>query len=544
MGTSNRSFYLFLASLMLTGWQLLPTAAMAQGYTESDLEKMISEQERRDIPVKNMASSAAITESEGKVEEVLKETPAPNAPNTMKLPPMTGIRQLAKSPEMRDMLKKLIVADVPVMVQTMMMVENGAATGYLGSMNTLNGLLSNTMQAGQLNMQINSAIDHDGSLGLNRQFAESAFRSMRFSDGNEGVWPAALMWASGDRFDDSKDKQFTTFRENKNPAGANAADLVQNPSKAATTAGETKLSDLIFPTPTSGESQALKTDLLDWVGDLKTTSNPKNNSTDQPKTEFIEANTPNDPVLNGPPFANAFAKKRFIFQQIVWENLHKVMEQYCNFKKNNPNNGVYIFDKKRASDEIQDENFQKIQSFDIQVQINLIDQFFKLMMARRPLEEIDCSSFKGDRDTMPFDVTSGGGGGGSTKFDSCDGENAKKCLRNRILWEITTRVAESKLNHYYRILWQGTYRNTNFSPHLEDALTRLFCTNLALGQPCDPELVFTDNIQQNRHEWLAWLNKFSKLAQGQGGSSVFRPLSSSINNIGAASQAGSGGGTP
>ena len=506
----------------------------------SRFEQEIDKKRKRDNAAPDTASFAGLNSATGTgnvlAGEVLEGTPAPDTNYSFKLPPMTGIRQLAKSNDMKEMLKNLISADVPVMFQTMMMVENGAATGYLGSMNTLNDILSNQMQASALNMQINDAIDHDGSLGLNHQFARSAYRSM--DSKNKGVWPAALMFASGDSFNDDKNTKFNTYEENPNPAGAAQPDL-KDPTETQTKDDQPLLlSELLFPRTNYVELENMvKIDMQDWVGDIKITDKQDQRAkTSKKKGEFIAAEklqSAPQPV-SGDPLKTTYPLKRFQYQLKVWENLHEVMKQYCKFKKQNPNSGTYIFEKKRPSDAIEDRNFEEIQAFDIKIQVNLIDQFFKLMVARKPIEEIDCNSFKGDKNTMPLDISSAGGG---SNFDSCDGEQAKTCLRNRVLWEITSRVASSRTNEFYLKLWRAAYRSTHNLPHLQMPLTTLFCRNLSLGEPCDPELVFLDDLQVNRHEWVEWLSKFSKLAQGQGGSSVFRPLSSSVNNIGAASAA-------
>jgi hypothetical protein len=63
------------------------------------------------------------------------------------LPPLKGLSQILNSTVTTDLLKELTAAQTTVLMQTYMMVENGAATGFMGGMNIGSNLMSNMLQA-------------------------------------------------------------------------------------------------------------------------------------------------------------------------------------------------------------------------------------------------------------------------------------------------------------------------------------------------------------------------------------------------------------
>lgn len=513
------------------------------------IEQAVLEAAQGNAPTKD--SGSAIVLRGGAQESPLQTAPNPEfTVNSLKLPPMMGFRQLARSQEMKNMLKNLIAADVPVMMETMMMVENGAATGYLGSINTIGTLLSNTVQASDLNMKMLDAADSTGQ--LSRAYVASAVNSMKFSDGNREVWPAALMFASGDTFRQDKDAQLSAFRENQKPAGADPSDVTASATSAQSAQPEVKLSDKLFP----GDSGGVKQEVLDWVGDLVITSNADAGGPGQTAHTITTRYRP-VPALRdksnfmGPPqpgqfHGPAWDVMRFEQRKEVWKHINQVMRQYCTFKKSNPNYNTYIFEKKHPADAIAPENWLGVQAVDIQVTLNLVDQFFKLMLSRKPIDEIDCDSFSGDESTMPLsgraaimamsstNTTAGAAAG----FDDCSGANARTCLRNVVLFEITKYIAESNVTHIYRGLWDKISAGFQTNQDTESLGNYLFCHNLQLGWPCVPTSEMDTRREQNRQEWIIFLNTFSKLAQGQGGSSVFRPSQNNLSSFTAGSVGG------
>jgi hypothetical protein len=84
--------------------------------------------------------------------------------NNIILPPLKGFRQLADAAPIKEMYKELINKEVPVLFQTMMMVENGAATGFIGSMGAVSNLMNNTIQTQQFQLQLMDLTDTTGQM--------------------------------------------------------------------------------------------------------------------------------------------------------------------------------------------------------------------------------------------------------------------------------------------------------------------------------------------------------------------------------------------
>lgn len=528
----------------LTCALMLLTAATGRAVAETQewLDQQITTQVKKVAPDKSTASSPTLTRSTTAKGAVVPDRAPQYSTDSMKLPPMMGFRQLAKSAPMKTMLKELITADVPVMFQTMMMVENGAATGFMGSMNTIGGLLSNTVQTSDLNLKMLDAADPTGR--ASREYVASAYRSMRFQDGNKGIWPAALFWASGDTLEAQPNENFGRFNKNPNDSGATAADIEPNPSTAVVSATKPiLLSEQLFPAnggSNNPNAAEFKTALLKWVGDINTEIEAENgNRWLRKKYTSVAAQADQSNVM-GPTNScvdhpTALETKRCDKQYEVWKHLNAVMRQYCEYKKNNPNDGKFIFKKTKPADSINTEDWAGVQAFDVQVTINFVDQFFKLMQVRKPIEEIDCTSFKGDKDTMPSGIANASSG---SSFDSCEGAQAKTCLRNVVLYEVTKKIAESRLITYFEVLWNHSYAAAADKPDTKEMTKFLFCDSLKIGWPCEPGPEFDRQREENRQEWIIFLNNFSKLAQGQGGSSVFRPNSNNLSTFSAGSAGG------
>jgi hypothetical protein len=495
-------------------------------------------------------ASGLIEKEDSYEDRSANDAPVPPRPNIdIKIPPVAGFEQIANMKPMKEVLKRMITADVPVMFQTMMMVENGAATGYIGSMNTVGSLLSNTLQASQHQMELLRAMDPTG--GKERDYATSAYISL--TQKNQKSWPAALWFATGDKVNEAPEN-FEKFEKNENPTGSNVADQTQTQAEQANATGPKKevvLSEVLFPQmrrPPSAEVAWAESDLkqafLNWVGDMKTTQEQmaeyatRTLPEPQPAVRFRDRQSSGS---NEEQPANVYELFHKETVKEVWKHLHEVLKTYCEFKQKKDNYSKQIFEKKKPSEAIYEkkESWEKIHSMDIKPSINLVDQLFKLFMGRRNIEEVKCSTFKGDESTMPT-KESAAQASGST-FDSCE-TNPKQCLRNVVLYRITKFIAESQVNYYYRWMWEALYPRLSHPAHQEE-LETLFCKNLGLGWPCDPGTEFSVRIDTNRVSWIEFSNRLSKFAQGQGGATVFKP-SADMSTLGAAGSVamGNGGG--
>ncbi len=470
---------------------------------------------------------------------------APPAYNEIpKLPPMKGFRQMADSPVMKKMLKKLITAEVPVMYQTMMMVENGAATGFIGSMNTVSNLMSNTVQSQQFQLDLFDAAVSDNE--HKRAYVQSVFKSQSEDQKNQDIWPAALFYASGDDLEGTTSqpnpdiKRFEQFTKNPRPAGSSPHDLAQMASNGgakasgtnapATSQAEFKLSEIIFraqdgETQPPGDLNEFKRDLREYVGDYGFKSNPKNG------TDKVQH------ILTGPTKVSSsgsssnskigYKLKLKETQDEVWKKLNKVMLDYCNFTWTNKNYTKSPFDKERPSSQIQPEEWKVIQARDFHITVNVVEQYFKLFFPQH-IAEKDCTdSFKPESDfPARQDIEKDSG-----SFDACKGDK-KICLRKTVLIALTEFVSKSRTEFFFLDLWRITAMRASIAQNFVREAQYLFCANLQLGMTgCDPAQNFEARITRNNQRWWEFIEKLGTLAQGQGGTGVFRPSSSNLSGV-------------
>jgi hypothetical protein len=472
-----------------------------------------------------------------------------------KLPPMKGFQQMADSPVMKKMLKKLITAEVPVMYQTMMMVENGAATGFIGSMNTVSNLMSNTVQSQQFQLNLFDAAVSDNE--HKRAYVKSVYTSQNDVGDNKDIWPAALFYASGDIVEEGPGRspmrsnitKFSRFTENKDrPSGSSPMDLVKQGAGSGSgssllagggaSSSDFKLSEYLFRAQ-PGESPAperlseFKQDLVEWVGDYSFKSN-QNNGTDKVEHILAQPTKQRSSMYRNGPMTRGYEYKLIETQEDVWKKLNSTIKKYCQFKKNGQTYGKNPLEKERASSAITPDDWKGIQARDINITVNLVDQFFKLLLSRKTVDELDCDSFGGVFPQAKEIARDSG------SFDECKPDSEKLCLRTGILVRFTEFIAKSKTDHFFKDLWHITAIRASVAQNYMREAEYLFCANLHLGlssigydgKPiCDPSLNFESRIARNREQWMEFVEKFGALAQGQGGASAFRSDSNNLSGV-------------
>lgn len=584
------AYVLSLSGAMIAG-VIGPVCGSAQESTQESTTWTGGAMNMKGAPIEKSTAPDASTESEAR--QSLVTVPAAQPPTEIeipRIPAMRGFRQLADSQEFKTMFKELITAKVPVLYQTMMMVENGAATGFIGSVNAMQGVVSNLSESQQLYIKI-LEMGGDTSGGQRRAYVKSMVESLK--DKNKGVWPAALMYASGDDTKKDTDADFEKFTSHPR-GGSSSAELARQSSAmgdsssgtgtGGTTPDDTKASnnggasgrtegfnliDELF-TPREGEnSENILNDLKgawkQWIGNFKTT--PKNVNDLQvgrinENADIVEEKNVYEPATalenHGTECKNIYNYHLHKTRVKTWKSLNKVMHDYCDFKRDSKNYFSELFKKERAEQNIDEEAWRYVQSQDVKVTINLVDQFFKLMVIRKPWEEWtaeDCNVFSGDEGTMPIpqgkkceDVNDAAlfkqnEGDGRQSFDDCS-DRERPCLRNVLLYKIAKFIAASKVNRYYANLWYAGMQRTT-EPYQSYWLTRLTCAQLGLAQNSVGVCEAGEELEQRADEvfedWLVFSNKLSKLAQGQGGSTIFRPTENSLSNFTAGA---AGGETP
>ena len=459
-----------------------------------------------------------------------------------KLPPVEGFQQIAGSEVIKTMFKNMITEPVPVMFQTMMMVENGAATGFIGSMNSVSNLFANKMQASDLQLKFMDAAVSNNEHKV--AYVESVFESIK--EKNKGLWPAALSYSTGDKPEEKPSTAYQSYTANDNPAGSSTKDIAEAASGGSGENTDYTLSKFLF-TATHGEQNtqnlsAFKDDLTKWVGDYKISSDGNEPLTQVSKPEFV----PPTEQRKGPYANNAYIIgyewKVYKESESAWKAINKVMKEYCEFKKTNSNESKEIFEKERPSKAIKDiKDWGKTQSIDIGLTINFIDQFFKLMLSRKILKELKCDLFNESSnlpDEREMQVDNG------SNFDTCDSSANSPCLARLILYNVAKFIGKHNAEWFYRDLSLLSLKrslrtgvNHAASDIWSQQTAQLFCHSLNLPQPCNPVATFDERMWQNKLAFQAFGDKFAKFAQGQGGASVFKPVVGNQSNF----DAGQGG---
>jgi hypothetical protein len=103
----------------------------------------------------------------------------PGEQRQIRLPSHIAFRGLMDSKEYKSMLKGMITSQVPVMYQTMMMVENGAATGFMGSIESVSLLLGNATDSAQLEMAMRRVAGPEAE----RQYVNAVYDGLKAQQG-------------------------------------------------------------------------------------------------------------------------------------------------------------------------------------------------------------------------------------------------------------------------------------------------------------------------------------------------------------------------
>jgi hypothetical protein len=474
---------------------------------------------------------------------------------------MKGIRGLAESAQMKKWLKGLITAEVPVMFQTMMMVENGAATGFMGSMQTISGMMDNQIQAAQLEMRMKDVLDPTGADTI--AFVKAVPRGMK-ETGKDLAWPAGLIVASGDGFDTVPIKPQAKVEITGTPRPANIDDATRNnddPAAGAAggasgTSPEKLFTEILFSTPASGAAgtadQELKQFIVNYIGDIQFTETIDSaaRAWTTKKNDFLPpSKTPGNDVTgiyseaSGQIPEEIQAKRAFQLRFLehrskVWKAWYDIFGKYCKFKADNDNLGQKIFDKVGPFSKVLPGDRVKASANDMKLTNNIIDRFFKIYVQTTNKQEttkITCD-FEGKtvEATMPADSKPA-----DAKIDDCE-RQPKKCNRNKHMLIFVEKIALSKtideFRERYAQLMQKAMPKGNF--FLIDA-ERLFCHSLQQytiaydgSGTCEPLDYLERKAYENQESWLEEIEKLGQRAQGIGGSNSLKGSAAWLANVG------------
>ena len=479
------------------------------------------------------APAAESNENKG-AEEAKKADDAGRNEQTTKtvvLPALKGFRQLADAAPIQQMYKELINKSVPVLVQTMMMVENGAATGFIGSMNMVSNLMNNTVQSQQLQMQLMDLTDETGQ--MRKAYAEKIAKTLQ-EQNNAQSWPVALYAASDD---DPK----AQIAEMKMPAAPTPLTLTDSPLIKDKTKPDVSFikeilitkfygviknpdgSDSNNPSPESGAGMdnygndvlaEQQQQFIEAVGDFKITVDQKGKLVKENKVKHIKAKEE-----KGERGITLMSRKEITK---VWENINNLMNKKCEYNKNNENLNKEPKDKILSTVGIKwdDKEWRDASAPDLQITENLLDQIYSLSREKISKEKGDCGkSFpKGSGFKPPF---AGDYAEADEKSpDDCKAKGGKPtpCLRFKAIFRMASLIGTSRAYHTYQVLDNISSRYVNFEDHETEKMRRdLFKHVLGDSQ-------ISTYIDINHDKWNELTLYLARSIQAERGSGAnFRP---------------------
>lgn len=500
------------------------------------------------------STQALLSYDSGKPIELPGET------KITRMPGHTAFRGLADSTQYKEMFKGMITSQVPVMFQTMMMVENGAMTGFIGSLQAVSNMLDGSIQSANLELAMRGVLGPDAQ----RQFVNAVHEGLKRNEGKSGenLWPVGLYYATGDQIaeslTDNKFKLEQKYQENQTK-GATMVQHVSTDRRPQNNEDVDKatLWDFVFANGAGTGSSAAdnrRDEQKKWakevVGDFKfervqTNANPYN-----PRYEIKWTFVP--PTLKAPikqdnSFSAAVSGRFEVPDEVygmnvklheirkkTWTSMYLLLNNYCNFKKTNNNSGREIFDKWFAAEYIKSSTqmanalLENVSSNNLKVTVNMVDQVFKIWVqtstdSTQPTK-IDCD-FQNAEQEMPENAEGNDGG------DSCKGsDKAKKCRRNKFLYRLVDIIALDKLLDQAKDTYEAAMVNAlTAGPSIAERVNTLFCNSLATNQnsdlnnsQCNIGFWLDSMAGFNRQRWSDQLESAAKLAQSLGGSSNFR----------------------
>lgn len=436
--------------------------------------------------------------------------------------PMQGIQQIADSKVVKGMLKDLITSEVPVMYQTMMMVENGAATGFIGAMGSVGDILDSTMQASRLQLAMYDAFD---DTGRDKKRYQEAIR-VEMTKNHADSWPSALWAAAADKLDKQSvtpiPQQYNSAHEE---SGGPSANTNESNAKDEEPTQEAELAEELFTEPKDwekleAEQRARQNETLDeWkeefkdrIGDITTTYTNREGWIEQTFT-----------VKPGTRSLDKDANKA---AEAAYKGMMKILRKYCNFKAGSSNYYTGMFQKKKPGDlllELKEER-EDASAPDMPLSINYIDALFNSTMGDDEFTEDGW--FVPGTCSAVFDATKEMPDSGPNLESGITMKDCKEntCLIHQLIAAGARFVGRSRVYHEYLILLRTAMRMTTNNQQRE-------LLNYLIEQNLD-NLNLQSEIADNQERWISFTNQLSAIAQGRVGSTIFRPQSGNITSKG------------
>lgn len=435
------------------------------------------------------------------------------------LPPLKGLAQILNSPVTKQLLKDLTASEATVLMQTYMMVENGAATGFMGGMNIGSNLMSNMIQSQDFQLKLLEATDDTGK--MKEAYINKIAKVMQEGN-NKDVWPAALYIASGEdgRVQGARMEDLGTV------TGPYDLQLVAAEGSSANDAKKKTLTDMLFvkgssskgPDAYSNEKiEELRKDFIDLIGDVEIQL-----ADGADKSKFARDVTIS---FKAPAYENAdqgrrgVARLNFEEVMVVWQNINTLLYQYCKWMESNVNTNGQLFkmetstttDKIGGNIDGLGNPWELASAPDITLTMNILDQIMKKHLEYQPIKDLKCEALQLDENDIPEEGAAPSGG---ENLNDCGPK--KGCLKNRIVLHLSYMIARSRTLHTYSSLYTIASRFVT-EPLAGELLNRLFDRAFS-GMNISAEL------EANRARFQDFVSHMSLLTQGElGAGAVLQP---------------------
>ena len=473
----------------------------------------------------DQAFSDSLSEPEKYLEEngMLPDYGANERKNVnISLPPLKGLAQILNSSVTKQLLKDLTASETTVLMQTYMMVENGAATGFMGGMNIGSNLMSNMIQSQDFQLKLLEATDDTGK--MKEAYINKIAKVMQ-EGSNKDVWPAALYIASGDDGKAANAPQMKDLTATTGPGATTGPYDLELVNTAGERSGDLRtLSDMLFVTgkedgngaPSLGGSsysnekiEELRKDFVTLVGDVEI-------KLDNSKSKFARDVKISYKAPEADRSRRGVARLNWEEVQVVWTSINTLLYEYCKWKASDPNLNKKPFKEMETTTtttkigEGQGEKnpWQFASAPDLTFTQNVLDQIMHLYMAHRPVGDYQCDALKLDETGIPEQ----GAASSDDQKNLNDCGPKKGCLKNRAVLHLSYMIARSRTLHTYRSLYTIAGRFVT-EPLAGELLNRLFNRAFS-GMNVEAEL------EANRGRYYDFVTHMSKLTQGQSGANM------------------------
>jgi hypothetical protein len=204
--------------------------------------------------------------------------------------------------------------------------------------------------------------------------------------------------------------------------------------------------------------------------------------------------------------------------QVVWESINRILYDYCEFIKSDPNAdkepGEMVIPstyENIGKEENGRDPWELASAPDLPLTQSLVDQLFHLVKKSYKPDQLNCTELQLTRDDIPTTRDVGGGQGQQANLNDCG--KKKGCQRNRLVLHMSFIIARSRSLHTYLTLYMLSKRFAT-DEALDNLVDELFVRTLS-GMKLDDELA------RNRESWDAFTLFLAKVQQGESGAGGF-----------------------